>query len=402
MRILFLNQTFHPDVVATAQYLAQVTTALTERGHEVTVVASRRAYDDPARTFAPRETWEGVKVFRVWSTRFGKGAKWRRAVDFASYLLCCCGRLVCLPRSDVVVALTSPPLISFIGAWLARVRGSRLVYWVMDFNPDEALAAGWLRRDSFAARGLESCSRFSLRHASRILVLDRFMRELVLTKNIPAERVTIIPPWSHGDAVQFDEPGRERFREQHGLAGKFVVMYSGNHSPCHPLDTVLAAAERLQADPRFKFVFVGGGSEFRRIQQRIAEQGNGGNLLCLPYQPLNELSASLSAADLHVVVMGNPFVGTIHPCKIYNVLSVGAPVLYVGPQPSHVSEVLDSLEATLCARVDHGDIDDCVGQIRRLAGQLPSRNSKNQRKTAAAFSQQNWLPRFVEEIENCR
>src|SRR2546421_8015410 len=36
------------------------------------------------------------------------------------------------------------------------------------------------------------------------------------------------------------------FRAEHGLTGKFVVMYSGNHSPCHPLDTLLAAAERLK------------------------------------------------------------------------------------------------------------------------------------------------------------
>ncbi len=388
--------------MATAQYLTQVATALTERGHEVTVVASRRAYDELDRVFPAQEEWRGVRIFRLWSTRFGKGAKWRRATDFASFLFSCALRLAWLPRPDVVVALTSPPLISFIGAAWARLRGSRFVYWVMDFNPDEAIAAGWLRRDSFAARCLERCSQFSLRHAARIVVLDRFMRDLVLTKGIAAEKVAVIPPWSHDDAVRFDAPGRERFRQQHDLTGKFVVMYSGNHSPCHPLDTVLAAAERLAAEPRFKFVFVGGGSEYRKIEQRVAGRRESGNVLCLPYQPLAELSASLSAADLHVVVMGNQFVGTIHPCKIYNVLSVGAPVLYVGPQPSHVSEVLDGVEAEVCARVEHSDVDTCVAEIRRLAGQPVSRGSENQRKVAATFSQRNWLPRLVAEIESCR
>lgn len=388
--------------MATAQYLTQVAAALTERGHEVTALASRRGYDDPDRVFPAREEWRGGRIFRVWSTRFGKGAKWRRAGDFASFLLSCCLRLAWLPRPDVVVALTSPPLISFIGATFARLRGSQFVYWVMDFNPDEAIAAGWLQRDSFATRCLERCSQFSLRHAARIVVLDRFMRDLVLTKGIASEKVAVIPPWSHDDAVRFDAPGRERFRQQHGLTGKFVVMYSGNHSPCHPLDTVLAAAERLAADPRFKFVFVGGGSEFRKIEQRIAEQHEDGNVLCLPYQPLAELSASLSAADLHVVVMGNQFIGTIHPCKIYNVLSVGAPVLYVGPQPSHVSEVIDNLEATVCARVKHGEVEACVAEMRRLAAQPVSRGTENQRKVAATFSQRNWLPRLVAEIENCR
>ena len=46
------------------------------------------------------------------STRFGKAAKWRRALDFASFLINCCLKLLFLPRQDAVVALTSPPLIS--------------------------------------------------------------------------------------------------------------------------------------------------------------------------------------------------------------------------------------------------------------------------------------------------
>src|SRR5205807_812373 len=64
------------------------------------------------------------------------------------------------------------------------------------------------------------------------------------------------------------------------------------------------------------------------------------SIRCLPYQPLSELAASLSAADLHVVVMGEPFVGIVHPCKIYNILNVGAPVLYIGPSPSHITEMM--------------------------------------------------------------
>ena len=51
----------------------------------------------------------------------------------------------------------------------------------------------------------------------------------------------VMPPWSHSESIAFDAAGRDEFRRQHGLEGKFVVMYSGNHSPCHPLDTLLEA-----------------------------------------------------------------------------------------------------------------------------------------------------------------
>ena len=386
--------------MATGQYLSEVAAALVERGHQVTVVTSRRAYDDPQTQFARHETWPGVQIYRVGSTAFGKANKWRRAADFGSFLVACCGRLATLPRFDVVVALTSPPLISFLGAWLARWRGSRFYYWVMDFNPDEAIAAGWLRADSLAGRLLERLSRFSLRRAHRIIALDRFMRDRIVAKGIASEKIAIIPPWSQDDHVHFDPVGRERFRAAHGLADKFVIMYSGNHSPCHSLNTLLAAARKLAPDPRYVFLFVGGGSEFKRISNlSVALESPPSNLLCLPYQPLTQLSASLSAADVQVVVMGEPFVGLIHPCKIYNILKVGSPVLAIGPRPSHLSELLDELASPVCTIVAHGDVDGCAGEIVRQAATLTRGEADRYAMMTIKFGKSKLLPRLVEELE---
>jgi len=424
VRFLLLNQTFHPDVVSTAQHLTDLALRLAERGHAVTVMTSRRAYDHPEQKFPSREVWRGINIYRVASTGFGKGAKWRRALDFASFTASCALGLVRLPRHDAVLALTSPPLISFLGAWLARLRGSRFCYWVMDFNPDEAIAAGWLRSDSLAARLLDRMSRFSLRHADRVIALDRFMRDRILAKGIPSERIVTLAPWSHDTEVQFDPEGRERFRKAQAVDGKFVVMYSGNHSPCHPLDTLLEAARRLAAQPDIVFCFIGGGSEFRKIQQiaasrnpdsgiqnpaaspapRNTERGTRPsplpNLLCLPYQPLNQLSASLSAADVHVVVMGNSFVGLVHPCKIYNVLNVAAPVLYIGPRPSHLSEILESANgAVRFALVKHGDVDGLVQQIQRLRQESQHSQRQVPVQLCARFSKEALLPKLIADLE---
>jgi colanic acid biosynthesis glycosyl transferase WcaI len=372
--------------------------ALAGRGHEVTVVASRRAYDQPTQMFPPSETWRGIHIKRVATTALGKQAKWRRAVDFASFIVTCGWRLLFMPKPDVVVALTSPPLISFIGAVYAKLRGAKLIYWVMDLNPDEAIAAGWLREGSLGARFLHTLSRFSLRRASRIIALDRFMKARIEGKGIEAGKIAVLPPWSHDDAARFDAEGRQRFREVHGLADRFVVMYSGNHSPCHPLTTLLGAARSLASDSCVAFLFVGGGSEFARLKQVAAEEKLR-NVICLPYQPLNALAASLSAADLHVVVMGEPFVGLIHPCKIYNVLGVGAPVLCIGPTPSHLTEIVGTLGSSVCATVAHGDVASCVATIRRI--QESGRRGETERYTpvSAGFAQKELLPRLVGELE---
>jgi len=361
MKILILNQAFYPDVVSTAQHASDLAKALTQVGHEVTVVCSSRGYDDPRVRFPQRETWNAVNIIRIRSTGFGKSSRWRRAADFSTFMASCALRVWRLQRFDVVVAMTSPPLISFLSSLAVPGRASSFVFWSMDLNPDEAIAAGWLREKSLTARVLSRMLLHSLQRADRIVALDRFMKDRIRAKGIPAEKVVVVPPWSHDDRVRFDPAGREEFRALYKLSRRFVVMYSGNHSPCHPLETLLQAAERLAENEDVVFCFVGGGSEFGKVKERARNRGLR-NVLCLPYQPIEKLAGSLSAADLHVVVMGDQYVGIVHPCKIYNVLAVKKPFLYIGPIESHVTDIIGQSSAYVSS---HGDVEGVVANILR-------------------------------------
>jgi glycosyltransferase involved in cell wall biosynthesis len=181
--------------------------------------------------------------------------------------------LLVLRRFDVVVALTSPPLISFLGALFVKLKGGNFCFWVMDLNPDEAIAAGWLDANSVTSRVLQRMLNYSFNAATRTVVLDRFMKECVVAKGSDPDRIAIVPPWSHDDHVQYSAAGREDFRRKHALADKFVVMYSGNHSPCHPLDTLLDAARALKERSEIVFCFIGGGSEYVKVREAAAQQG---------------------------------------------------------------------------------------------------------------------------------
>jgi glycosyltransferase involved in cell wall biosynthesis len=269
----------------------------------------------------------------------------------------------------------------------------------MDLNPDEAIAAGWLKEKSLTAKALLRFLTYSLRHAEQIIVLDRFMKQRIVDKGIPEERLTVIAPWSHTDSVVFDREGRDAFRSANDLSEKYVVMYSGNHSPCHPLDTLLGATSRLADRPDIAFCFVGGGSEYEKVKE-YGQQNKLSNIICLPYQPLNELAKSLSAADLHVVVMGDSFAGIVHPCKIYNILEIGSPVLYVGPNTSHIVDVISKLEdQDLVCSARHGDVDTVADYIVAEAEKTKGRRSLSAVKVASCFSQKALLPELVGLIE---
>jgi len=122
--------------------------------------------------------------------------------------------------------------------------------------------------------------------------------------------------------------------------------------------------------------------------------------VCLPYLPLNQLAASLSAADAHVVVMGSAFVGLVHPCKIYNILAVGAPVLYIGPQPSHVTEILERLDQVhLSQSCRHGEVQLATDHILSLVNATRHRSREVPIEFTSCFSKSALLARMVANLE---
>jgi colanic acid biosynthesis glycosyl transferase WcaI len=362
VRVLLLNQTYLPDPVATSQYLGSWAEHLAREGHDVTVLASRRAYHD-GDTFHPAsEAREGVHVVRVGSATPRGNSPLDRLVGFIGFLLAVLVHGLFLPKPDTIVALTTPPLLPAVAAFLAKLRGARLVIWAMDLHPEAAVAAGLLAENGLTAKAARAVSRWSLRRAERIVVLDEHMRRTLFLQGIDPESVEVIPLWMQSE-IAFDAVGRATVRRARGWDHKFVVMCAGNHGACHSMETLLAASEVMRDDPAVHFCWVGGGSQWPGLQEQVAR-----NVSLLPYVPREKLSALLSAADLHVVVMGEGFTGLLHPSKVYNILATRRQFLHIGPEKSPVADVMRRAGlGETAASFRHGDRVPLAREIRRRA-----------------------------------
>ncbi len=78
-----------------------------------------------------------------------------------------------------------------------------------------------------------------MRRARAVVVLDRFMAARVRAKGAQSETLSILPPWPHEHTVSNLPREGNTFRAEHGLLDVRVIMYSGNHSAAHPLDTLV-------------------------------------------------------------------------------------------------------------------------------------------------------------------
>lgn len=367
---LFITQVYLPDPAALGQYFGDAAAELVRRGHRVLVLTADRGYDDPSKTYSRTEHIAGVAVRRLPFSSFGKRSLVHRLLGAGSFLVQVCIAGACVSDLRCVVVGTSPPMGSVAALWISWVRGVPIAYWVMDINPDQVVALGKLGPRSPVARGFDWLNRRILSRAREIITLDRFMAERLRAKGVTLEhKLSVIPPWPHQEAAPVPLE-HNPFREAHGLEGRLVIMYSGNHSPASPLTTLLEAAQRLRDEPRLCFAFVGGGLGKRDVEAFVSRHQLS-NVLCLPYQPLATLGQSLSAADVHVVALGEDMVGIIHPSKLYGAMAVARPVLFLGPRPSHVSDLLDEFEFGW--HVPQGDVERCVNVLREIMNCPPER-----------------------------
>ena len=363
--LLFFSQVFVPDPASVGQHVADVATEMARRGHRVVVYTARYGYENPKVRYAARERINGVDVRRLAFSSFGKRNLIVRAFGTLTFMFQCAVIALFTRNLAGIFFSTSPPLIGAVGTAVARLRGVPTAYWAMDLNPDQLIAMGKIRPHGVAAHVLEHVNRFILRQTRLVVALDRFMAGRLRARGVPDQKMVVMPPWPHEEhiAPAPADPSDNPFRLAHGLQGKFVVMYSGNHSPANPLRTLLDAAVRLTDDPTLRFVFVGGGLGKREVEATIRDHTLT-NTLSLPYQPLAELGNSLGAADVHVVSLGENMVGIIHPCKIYGAMAVGRPVLFLGPRPSHVSDLLDA--DPIGWHVAHGDVEGAVRTLKQV------------------------------------
>ena len=398
--LLILSQVYVPDPASVGQHMADAAAELHRRGWRVAVLTANRGYDDPAVVYPPRETIDGVDVRRLPWSSFGKKSIPLRLLGGFSFMMQAIVRGLFTRNLRAILVSTSPPMCAMAALVVAFVRRVPIKYWVMDLNPDQMIELGRLSERSMPARMFNAFNRVILKRAADIVALDRFMAARLLKKRDVAGKMKIMPPWPHEDHLEIVQHQDNPFRAKHNLNGKFVIMYSGNHGFSTPVTTALQAALRLQEQSSIVFMFIGGGVGKKEVEATIAEH-RPTNIVSLPYQPLSEIKYSLSAADVHLVTVGDTVVGVVHPCKVYGAMAVARPILLLGPDPCHVSDIVD--EHRIGWHVRHGDVDGAVRTIREIARtpreQLDAMGRRAKKLVETSFGKQELLGRFCDVVE---
>jgi glycosyltransferase involved in cell wall biosynthesis len=336
-RIIVISQFFGPDQSAVGQFLADFADGALEAGHDVRVICGTGGYVSDRATdrgvvqreglgAADRATGNGsIHVTRVRTATFSQ-SRLRKLISYATFYAGALWKALRIQNPDVVITLTAPPGLAWIGWLVKRIHGCRHVAWEMDLYPDIAIVLG-IHVAGWTSWMLD----FPRRTADAVIAPGRCMRARLLQHRIPEDRILVVENWADGRRI-FPQPFPQR--------KPLRILYSGNLGMAHDVTTIRAVMVHLANLPEFHFSFSGGGAARRELIDFCQERGIG-NVSFPGYVRLEDLGACLAECHVGLVTQKRSTLGAVVPSKIYGLMAAGRPVLYIGPAEATPALLID-------------------------------------------------------------
>lgn len=375
MKILYISHYFPPETAAPAARVSELSRHWVRSGHEVTVLTGfpnhpsgviPPEYRKHFRRGVHRESFDGVNVVRTWLLPFPNGKPRQRMLNFASFCASAAITGSFLSRPDVLIATSPQLLVGLSGWWLSKLKRVPFVLEIRDLWPESLTAVGIGSQQSLLHRSLGATARFLYEAADHIVVVTpAFRQELIDKWQVPAEKLSVV---QNGVETGLFSPQRfdPNLRQELHAENKFVVSYIGTLGLAHGLETLIAAAERLQQlAPEVVFVVIGDGAERQRIIE-LAQSKNLTNIRFVPPQKREKIPAYVCASDACLVLLKKSDVfETVIPTKMLEFMSCARPVILA--VEGQARRIVENSRAGIC--VPPENVDALCGGILDLQRQ---------------------------------
>lgn len=204
-------------------------------------------------------------------------------------------------RVDLIHA-HSPALNGVAAVAVGRRLGLPVVYEMRASWEDAAVDHGTTREGSLRYRLGRALETRVLRRADAVTTISLGLKEDILSRGIPEERVTLVP-----NAIDLARWGRDpaagaAMRRELGIPEDAPVLgFLGSFYAYEGLPLLLEALPAVRAaHPGVRVLLVGGGPQDENLRRRVAEQGLGDVVQFTGRVPHEQVAAYYNAVDICV------------------------------------------------------------------------------------------------------
>jgi PEP-CTERM/exosortase A-associated glycosyltransferase len=203
-------------------------------------------------------------------------------------------------QPDIVHA-HSPQLNAVPALRAAHRRGIPAVYEVRAFWEDAAVDHGTTTEGSLRYRLSKSLDTWAFKHVDAVTCICEGLRADIVSRGIPADKVTVIPNAVDIDKFPLGNAPDEALKCSLGLGGARVLGFIGSFYAYEGLDLLLAALPRiLEQAPDVRVLLVGGGPQETNLKQQAKDLGVADKVVFTGRVPHAEVNRYYDLVDLLV------------------------------------------------------------------------------------------------------
>lgn len=376
MKVLKLAPYYAPERISSSHLTDDMEDAYVEAGivSEIYAPTPTRGISEEERNRYKKIKYEEKREGKILVHRFGMFREGHnpvgRALRYVLVNLVHYHKGVHAKDVDALVAGSTPPtqgvLCALVAKRLSRKYGRPVpfIFSLQDMFPESLVSTGLCKESSLLYKIGSKLSDFTYRNATHIRVISDSMKDALIRKGVPAEKITVIYNWIDTEAtVPVDREDNPLFDELNLIRDKFYITYAGNLGNSQNVDILVDCAKQLKEYEDIRFVVFGGGSEKDKFEKKIADSGLA-NIQLFPLQPMERVSQVYSLGDASFVTCKKGVGVGAFPSKAVSIMATGTPVIASFDLDSDLCRILAENKAGLCA--DAEDVSGAVNAILTL------------------------------------
>jgi PEP-CTERM/exosortase A-associated glycosyltransferase len=208
--------------------------------------------------------------------------------------------VIAIEKPDVIHA-HSPALNGMAALLAGKAAGIPVVYEVRAFWEDAAVDHGTCKEGDLRYRLTKAMESYVLKHADAVTTICEGLRLDMLSRGIPANKITSIPNAVNVEQFQLLTEKDQQLQQSLGLEGKKVLGFLGSFYAYEGLDLLVAAMPAIiKQVPDAVLLLVGGGPQQQALQQQIKQLGLEQQVMMTGRVPHSVVNSYYSLVDLLV------------------------------------------------------------------------------------------------------
>jgi glycosyltransferase involved in cell wall biosynthesis len=335
--IWIISQLFYPDEASTGYVMTKIAETLTDIG-QVNVICGSSDYQ--SKNLSSRDKLnEKINLLRIHTPNLNKNKLMSRIIVFFYFTTSVLFKIIYrVKKHETIVLVTNPPTLLFIVGLLKKIFRFNLIIILQDIFPENAAASGIINKKSLVYKFILKFVNFGYKQADKLIACGEDMAQYFITKGINPNKISVIPNWADHELIfpNFNIDRNEYFGID--LRDKIILEFAGNIGRVQGLEVFLKIFEKTNND-KLVFIIIGDGANKKNIEEYISVNCIK-NVYLFDSKPRSEQNIFLNNCDIGLVTLCEGMKGLGVPSKVYNIMSAGKPVLYVGDPKSEIDNYI--------------------------------------------------------------